>query len=324
MKICIIKLGALGDVVRTTPILHAIKEKFPESEITWITKPASREILEQNPKIDKIAFSSEIPQEQFDILYSLEIDEKGTSLANQVNAKEKLGYYDFDGFPAPFNPEAEYYLNTVFDDELKRSNTKTYQEMIFKICNLPYKKQEPIIQISEQHKKDIENFLKQNNLENKKILGVNIGSSKTWPSKAWHKENIKEFISKSKEKGYEIILLGGPEEIESIQTLEKELNQQGTRIYAKNTANSVKTFSALINSCDKIVCADTLALHIALALKKPTIGLFFCTSPNEIESYNLLKKITSSKLQEFFPEKMDQYNEELTKSISPEEVINAL
>ena len=53
-KILIIKLGALGDVVRTIPILSAIKEKYPNSEIYWLTKKDSVEILENNPNINKI------------------------------------------------------------------------------------------------------------------------------------------------------------------------------------------------------------------------------------------------------------------------------
>ena len=54
MKIVVIKLGATGDVVRTLPILSAIKEKFPNSEITWITKEYPSTLLKSNPKINKI------------------------------------------------------------------------------------------------------------------------------------------------------------------------------------------------------------------------------------------------------------------------------
>ena len=54
MKIVIIKLGELGDVLRTTPILEAIKAKYPDSEITWITEPESKEILEGNKLVGKI------------------------------------------------------------------------------------------------------------------------------------------------------------------------------------------------------------------------------------------------------------------------------
>mgnify|MGYP001616112463 FL=1 len=323
MKICIIKLGALGDVVRTTPILLAVKEKYPDSKIIWITIKSSYEILEGNHYINKILT---LPLDldnlgEFDILYSLDIEEEATKLALKINAKEKFGYYDNGGFPSAFNEEANYYLNTVFDDDLKKSNRKTYQEMIFEICKLPWKKQKMSLFIPENSKHIINNFLIENNLKNKKILGLNIGSSKKWPSKAWHKYNIIEFIMKVKERGYEIILLGGLDEKEKMNEIEKDLLNNNIKIYSKNTSNSLKDFFALINICNIIICADTLALHVALGLNKIVIALFFCTSSYEIEGYSMLKKITSPMLFDFFPAKMDQYDEALTKSISVDEVL---
>ena len=36
-RILIIKLGELGDVIRTTPILHKLRKDYPDAEITWIS-----------------------------------------------------------------------------------------------------------------------------------------------------------------------------------------------------------------------------------------------------------------------------------------------
>ena len=83
-------------------------------------------------------------------------------------------------------------------------------------------------------------------------------------------------------------------------------------------------FASLVNKCNFMVCSDSFSLHMSLALKKPTIGLFFCTPPDEIESYGFLKKIISPMIYNFFPEKMDEYNENLVKSISPDEVLNII
>tara|TARA_Y100000310_G_scaffold342568_1_gene446353 strand:- start:1000 stop:1980 length:981 start_codon:yes stop_codon:yes gene_type:complete len=323
-KICIIKYGALGDVVRTTPLLEAIKEKFPESEITWRTIPRVKEILEGNPSLDKILTSEEELGEDYDILYSLDIDKEPTQLANKIKAEKKYGFFDMDGFPMTFNSEAEYYLNLVFDDDLKIKNRKTVQEMFFEICNLPYKQQPISINITGQAKQNIRQFLEENNLLGKKIVGFNSGAGSRWPSKAWHLDKIKECIKKLKEKDYEIILLGGPEEIELMDKLKSDLEIKGIKVHGKNTCSSIQDFFALINACDKVICADTLASHVALGLKKPTVELFFCTPPWEIEPYNTGKKITSNKLMEFFPEKMDQYDEDLVKSIEVDDVINLL
>lgn len=57
-----------------------------------------------------------------------------------------------------------------------------------------------------------------------------------------------------------------------------------------------------INSCGLVVCGDTLALHVSLALAKKTVGLFLCTSPAEIYGYGLLRKVVHPYLSSHFYE----------------------
>lgn len=332
MKICIIKLGAKGDVVRALPILIGIKEKYSNSEITWITKLSSKEILETSSYINKILtlplntneINNFFENSNFDILYNFDIEEEATKLAVEIKADKKYGFYSENNYPTCFNLSAEYYLNTLFDDELKKSNKKTYQQMIFEIAELPYKKQHHPIYLNEEDKKYAEDFIKRNNINKEKLIGIHIGSSPRWPSKKWHLDNIKDFIIKAKNKGYEILLFSGQDEKNYFQPLIQNLESQEIKIYLNNQDNTDKEFFALVNICSKIISGDSFALHVALTLEKPTIGLFFCTSPNEIEDYGLLTKLIAPKLYDFFPEKMDVYNEELTKSISVDEVLESI
>lgn len=324
MRILIIKLGAKGDIVRTLPILSVIKQKCPNSEITWITKPEYEEILKKNPYIYRILTLPVKITENFDILYNFDIDDEATEIALKTKADKKYGFYCERGYPATFNPSAEYYLNTLFDDELKKTNKKTYQQMMFEVAELPYKKEQYFIHLTNKDKKYVERFVGKNNINVEKLIGIHLGASSRWPSKVWHKNNLKEFIIKADKKGYKILLFGGPNEVEKHKKLIKELEEEGTKVYKNNPNNSFNEFSSLVSICNQMICSDSMSLHVSLALKKPTICLFFCTSSNEIEGYGLLKKIVSPKLYEFFPEKMDQYDEELTKSISADEVLNAL
>jgi lipopolysaccharide heptosyltransferase III len=323
MKILIVKLGALGDVVRTLPLAKALKQKHPESEIVWLTKSNAKSILENNPNIDKIYSTEETIQDSFDKLYNFEIDEEATELISTIKTEEKFGFYNEEGFPTAFNLGAEYYLNTLFDDELKRENKKTYQEMMFMAAEMPYEKHHEGIYLTEEEKKYGEEFSNKNNLSNKHIIGINIGSSSRWPSKKLHEEILIELVIKLQEQEKSIILLGGPNEIEYIEKIYNKI-KGNANIYKNNPANTMKEFTSIINICDEIICGDTLALHISLALKKPTTGLFFCTPHAEVEDYNLLKKIVSPKFYEFFPERMDQYDDELVKSISSEQILNTL
>ena len=53
-KILLIRVDYIGDVLLTTHTLPAIREQFPEANITFLTSLKSREILEENPHIDTI------------------------------------------------------------------------------------------------------------------------------------------------------------------------------------------------------------------------------------------------------------------------------
>ena len=325
-KILIIKLGAMGDVLRTTPILAALKKKYrSDIHITWLVKEESLPLLQKNPHIDKILiYNSEnllrLRHEKFNILINLDIETAATLISNEVNAGKKFGYYFHkDSHPAFYNKAAEYYLNRVFSNYVNKNNRKTYQEMMFEIAELPYEK-ETIILNNIDHKY-AENFLKKNNLKKEdKILGINIGSSGRWISKAWHQDKIIELIKKLK--NYKIILLAGPEEKELLPELVSKLRSQNIKVITNNPDNTVPEFISIINICSTVITGDSLALHISTALKKKTIALFFCTPPWEIEDYNLVKKIISPLFEDYFYS--DQYHEDLVKSISVEQVLKEI
>jgi len=54
MKYLIIRLGAIGDVVHSTIIAQAIKTKYPQAEIHFLTSMHIASLLENNPFIDKV------------------------------------------------------------------------------------------------------------------------------------------------------------------------------------------------------------------------------------------------------------------------------
>jgi ADP-heptose:LPS heptosyltransferase len=324
-KILIIKLGAKGDVIRTLPILIGIKEKYPDSEIYWITKENIKSLVEKSPYIKKtFCLPYDYSIKEFDILYNFDIENDATLLAKKISAKEKFGFYSENDYPIAFNSGAEYYLNTIFDDEIKKTNKKSYQEMMFMASELKYKKQFHPLSLDEKSKKYALEFIELNNLQKDRLIGIHMGASPRWPSKVWAKERLIEFINKAKKENYEILLFGGPNEIKEHKEFSDLLKKQGIKIYLNEPTNTDLEFASLVNCCRVMVCSDSFALHISVALKRPTIGLFFCTSPDEVEDYGVLKKIVSPLIYDFFPEKMDQFNKELVNSISTEEVLRAI
>ncbi|GAB6283120.1 MAG: hypothetical protein STSR0008_18760 [Ignavibacterium sp.] len=136
-NILIIKLGAIGDVIRTTPILRKIKNVLPNAYINWLTY--SQEVLSSNwvYKILDMKFENIelIKQIEFDCFIVLDKDPFAISLSKQILAKKKSGFtIDVFGRAKPISSKAEEHkwLTGIFDD-LSRKNTKHYVQEIFDI-----------------------------------------------------------------------------------------------------------------------------------------------------------------------------------------------
>ena len=79
MKVLFIRFSSIGDIVLTFPAVTVIKEKYPDAEIVFLSKPAYVLLLEANTHIDrKIAFSGsmretrkQILNEKFDVIIDL-------------------------------------------------------------------------------------------------------------------------------------------------------------------------------------------------------------------------------------------------------------
>jgi len=328
-KILIIKLGAIGDVLRTTSILPALKKKYgPDIMIYWMTNLESVDLLKNNPLIDKaLPYNLEntlrIQQEKFDILFALEIDAPSTLLANLVQANEKFGYYFEDRTTTCFNQGAEGYLETAFLHHIKLQNRKTYQELISEACELQefYNKEKPIFNLNQRHINFAKKFKLENNIIDEDIIiGINIGSATRWQNKFYNNEKIKQLIRNLK--GCKILILAGPNEVEKQEKLIFEMKQEGIYLLRNNPNNTLDEFAAVVNICNQIVCGDTMALHLASALNKKTIALFFTNSPWEVEDYGIVKKLISPLLEKYFY--VNEYVEELINSIPIEQVLKAL
>lgn len=299
-RILIIKLASAGDVLRTTALLPALKEKYPKSDITWLVKEPGQELLELNPYIDRILVYIlesilSLQVEEFDLVISLDKAIEAVSLATLIKADEKYGYgLNTEGKIYPFNNEAEYSFLLGLNDDLKFfKNKKTYQEMIFDIAKLNWRNDSYELDLAQKEHDFADRFFKKNHLSKKDdiIIGINTGAGKTFANKNLRPERIVEVIELlNKEIDSKIVLLGGP--------LEKEINEYilkmaSCKIIDSGCRNSLKEFSALVNNCSVIITADTLALHIAIAFKKPVVALFGPTCPQEIDLYNRGYKIVS-------------------------------
>lgn len=53
-RILIIRLSALGDVIRALPLLPPLRARFPEARLGWLAEPAQKPVVEAQPLVDEV------------------------------------------------------------------------------------------------------------------------------------------------------------------------------------------------------------------------------------------------------------------------------
>ncbi|MEW6702256.1 MAG: glycosyltransferase family 9 protein [Bacteroidota bacterium] len=275
-NILVIKLGAIGDVIRTTPLLRKIRQENSNVYIYWLSY--TPDILSNNwinrilsPTTENIELLKNI---EFDWLINLDKDPIAISLTHSIKAKRKSGFtIDNFGHAKPIGTDAENHkwLTGLFDD-VNKENKKNYMKEIFEICGYEFNGEEYILDVHENDSKfDID--------KNKKVIGLNTGCGGKWTSRLWPTEYWIELAKKLLQENYEVILLGGEQEDEKNKFIQKE---SGAKYFGHF---SLQVFINLMNNCDLVVTAVTMGMHLAIGLKKKLVLFNNIFNRNEFYLY---------------------------------------
>jgi len=287
----------MGDVVRTTAILPAIKEKYAQSTIHWLVKQGSEQLLANTPLIDHIYTNKALLKQTFDWIINLEEDKEWAELTTTLSALKTSGNYLKNGQVVPTYAAKEWYDMSLLgkkpeNDILKKKNTKTHTQILLDIIDIPSPKAstEPLYFLDANQKQVASTFKRRYNIvDTDVVIGINTAAGTKWPSKNLNIKKTIELIHKvSDEFTPKIILFGGPEE----QKRNEEIMAKAkVPIIYSGSGNDLKEFPALISVCKVFITTDTLGLHLALALKRKTLVLMGPTSSAEIDLYSLGEKI---------------------------------
>ncbi len=290
-KILVINLDAMGAVLQTTSMLPVIKRKYPQSHISWITLKNAYQLLANNPYIDTTYIWEPenwliLQNIEFDIVYSTDKTQRSCAFANTLNAKKKLGFgLNKNGKIIPLNKEAQYSYILGLDDEIKfRKNTKYGTEILQEAMQLKYKRDEYVLQLTDDEKQFCKDYKKENNFSEKEIIvGFNTGCSYLYPNKKMTIEQHVTLIEKlSQHKHLRLVLLGGPEDTERNAEIFRRV---GNKVLSTPTTEGVRRGICYENICDVIVTGDSFGMHVAIALKKYVIAWFGLSCWSEIDLY---------------------------------------
>ena len=299
-RILIIKLAAMGDVLRTTPLLRGLKRVHADCHITWLTEASVVPMLKGIPEIDRLLpynleAALQLATESFDLLYCFDKEPKATALAMNIRATRKAGFgMNEYGGVIPLNAESEYTFELGINDELKfRQNRKTYPELIFDCAGIPYREpQEYMITDLAEEIRWARDYLSGLGVRPEDLkVGLNTGAGDVFATKKWTEKGYTRLADLLEEQlRAKVLLLGG--------ALERERNERIAAAASHSPCDtgcdhSIRRFSGIVGNCNLLVTGDTLAMHIAIALKVPVLAILGPTCHQEIELYGRGSMIVS-------------------------------
>ncbi len=279
MKILVIRFSSIGDIILTTPVLTAIKTKYPNSEIDFVTLERFKDAISGNKNIDKLIlfnkekykgingiykFSKTIKSNNYDIVIDLHSKMRSKILTKFISAKTY-----------------RYKKRSWWKTLLVKMRIIKY-EVDGTIVNNYFgavKKGLGVIKNSEKlefdfTKKDLEKVEKYKN----SIIFAPGASKETkkWP-KEYFGELGKLLLKNSNKK---IILIGSKKEYEELEVIK---NIAGKDIINLAGKLSLKESGALMSQAEFVLTNDSGPFHIARGVRSKVFAIFGPTAPNMFE-----------------------------------------
>jgi heptosyltransferase-2 len=298
-RILIIKLDAVGDVARTTALLRPLRVAHTPCHITWLAAPEALDLLRGNPLIE-VALPYDLPSlerlraERFGLVLSLDKTPRAAGVAMGVQAALKLGFgLSQWGTVYPLNEEAEYAFRLGLDDDLKfRQNRRTYQEVIFEVCRMAYRREEYELPVGEEDRSHAAAVLDRLGIRpDDTVVGLNLGGGAMFSHKMWAEKECLAFLRLlTRRLRCKVLLFGAKRERERMEAV---LAAGLPEVFSAGFDNTLRQFQALLGRCQALVGGDSLGMHLGIAEKVRQVVLFGPTCPQEIELYDRGEKIVS-------------------------------
>lgn len=301
--ILIVKLLALGDVLRTTSLLTPLRRKYKE-RISWLTSPEAAPLLKGHPDIEEVFVDGRKISRRFDWALSLEENKSAASLAQKACRGRLTGVFLEKNRLRYTKDSSPYYQMSLLNkspgqglgraNALKAANKKTYAEIWLQILGLkiPKNREEirPKLFLTAGDRKAALEISRRHLTRSGKAIGFNPGAGKRWPSKALSIERSREVLRALTKFGRPILVLGGKEE----ESRNKKIAAGFQNIICPKP-EPLRLFAGIIELCQTVVTTDSLTLHLANALSKNAIALIGPTSASELDVCGRGEKITPQK-----------------------------
>jgi len=287
-RILIIQTAFLGDVILSTPLIKALRELFPNSFISFLLIPETKNVLENNPHLNEILvydkrkkkglgsflqILAKIKERKFDLVIIPHRSLRSALLAYLSGIPQRIGFNKSTGsflftqkMVYPLNVhEVDRNLSLLSGFDFHQSDTAP--ELFPSPEDFSYARK----LLHDSGPMDPNSDIR----EEDKIVGIAPGS--VWATKRCLPERFAEVADLLiKKAGAKVVFLGSEEDQKLCLEIANQMVEKPVILAGKT---NVLQSAAIISFCKVVLSNDSAPVHIASAMRKPVVAIFGSTIP---------------------------------------------
>lgn len=285
-KILLFRPDHMGDLLLTTPVLYALRKAYPDAHISILVGSWSAALLKGNPDPDEIIICdlpwldrgstpawrpllpiiNQIRSQQFDRILNFRVAAKAAAFSRLLGAKERWGFDVKKSRWAWTHTVPFGAAKHVVDNYMALASALNIEDTTVHFRIFP--ESEDLSTVNE--------FMR--NSPPAIVLGITSGR----PDKSWLPNRWAAVGDHLAERGFRILLNGGPSEGAEIQAVQSLMHHKTENLVGHF---SLLQFAGLLKNCAAIITLDSFPMHLACAVGIPIIALMGANSSQQWGPY---------------------------------------
>lgn len=278
----------MGDLLLSTPVFRAIRQRLPETHITAVARQYTYQVLEKNDDIDQIlVFPEKLYQSSPAKLWKLwkglrqgydlaiVLNTVSHSLSSDILAVMTGAKYVLGTAEKPFpnvRPNLFYNLLAPASDEQIHETKRNLQ--ILEYLGIGTDDPGEKCFLTDQESEQGKDFLYRHHLMPERTVGIHLGASNIcnrWPYQNY--ALLADWLVK--EYGFQIAVFWGPGEQELGERFLGVVKSQVETL----SGLTIRQLASIIKPLRLMVCNDTGVMHLSSAVGTPTFAIFGRSEP---------------------------------------------
>ena len=268
-KILVVQLRQLGDILLTTPVCEALKKKYPEAHISFLSHPMGKLVLDNNPYIDEIlyyplknkdypSFLYKLRSAEFDLVFDFMFNFRSAFFSRITGAKKRVSFESRRGF---------FFTDLVARNAKEKMYIAQDKFRLLEQVGIYEKAPNLTLTWSEKDLEKTKAFLNQ---FDQKDIRVIMSPTHRREKRKW---NLKKYAMVSdflaQRWGAKVIWLWGPGEEECIDEVMNLTNE----VSYKAPSTGFREMAALVGQADLFIANSNGPSHVAVSCNTPSIQL---------------------------------------------------